>query len=78
MTNLDVFLDGKLIRADIVNLDLEAGWIEIPDLSMIVCANDEVLVPGDNEQLVNAPVIKLPTKKLFGKITVKVSPDIGD
>ena len=78
---VEVFLDGKPIRANILDLRVsEFGWVKIEDLSLLKSAetvdigDPEAAAVETNEDLKTSN-ITLPSKKLYGNVKVFVLRD---
>lgn len=65
---MDVFVNGRRVVANVVDLSVEQGWVDIEDPSVL--RDDLDLGPTGVDPYVPAPV-KLPTKRLYGKVEVK-------
>jgi len=65
-----VLLDNKRIAADIHDLDVDQGWVDIydvPPVSKIIANSDsDVLDLSDPE-----PIDHLPIRRLYGKVEIK-------
>ena len=74
------FVNGRRVRADVLNFSLEEGWVEIEDLSVLPPAptREIIDVDADVEKSMSStePVyfadvkIALPRKKLYGKVEI--------
>ena len=69
---LVAFVDGKRVAADILDIDVHAGWVEIEDLAPLKTAPEE---EGKVEDEILSTSVALPRKKLTGKVIIKVLPD---
>ena len=77
---VEIFLNDKPVRANIVDVNQVEGWVEIEDLTAVAkAATEEVDDPNQasNEKIedLSTPSIKLPTKKLYGNVKIMV---LGD
>jgi hypothetical protein len=75
---LRAFVNGRKLVAEIVDLNIAEGWVEIEDLTVIATAYTEDIEDPD-QVLAELPAdpepIKLPTKKLYGVVTIKAEFD---
>ena len=70
---LAVFVNNRKVCAPIVDLDVHEGWVEIEDFSLLKDSPVQHGIVGDSPDTL--PEIQLPSKKLFGKVSVRVIPD---
>lgn len=67
---MEVFLNGRRVVAEVLDLNIDEGWIEIEDLTALTDALDMAIKPEVDTFLPYS--VELPRKRLRGKVTVKI------
>lgn len=77
---VEIFLDNRPVRANIVEINQTNGWVEIEDITAIT--NDPEHIITDPQKAhdmsiddLTTPSIKLPLKKLYGNVKIVVLSD---
>ena len=70
---VEVFVNDRAVRANVVAFDQVAGWVEIEDLTALQTApsveiSDPEAASAEKVEDLVTPTVTLPTKKLYGTV----------